>query len=462
MSETTGNSASAQETSRRRDWTKGPILRNLLILSWPMIVMEATYMVSQLFDLVWVGRSGSAALAGLGIGLMICFMVSTVDMAIIAGMRAMIARFVGAGDPVNARKVAAQAYILAFGWGAIVSVGGYFLAEPLVRMFGVEPAVVTEGTRYLRVMFLGWISMGMLVMGLYIMQSSGDSFNPMILEVIIRVVHVAISPFLVLGLWIFPAMGITGAALANVISQILGALFGFWYLFGGHTRLKLRLSDIRFIPGMTWRLLRIGIPSLISMVQMTASNFLLTWIVAPFGTAALAAHSLVNNINGFVSTPNIGMSAGMSVLAGQNLGAKQPQRAVKSTLLGAAVLQGFLVVCIIVILIWAENIVGLFTQDPETVKIATTFLRIATAAYLVMGLSAAFMACINGAGDTLATMIINIGMIWLVQIPLAFILANHTGLEANGIRWALVTAVFTTAAVSFLYFKFGKWRTKRV
>jgi putative MATE family efflux protein len=427
-----------------------------------MIVMEATYMVSQLFDMVWVGRSGSAAIAGLGIGLMLTFIFSTVDMAIIAGMRAMISRFIGAGDPDSAHKVAGQAYILAFAWGVIVTVAGYFLAAPLIGMFGVEPDVVAEGSRYLRVMFMGWVSLEMLVMGLYIMQSSGDSMNPMIIEVIIRAVHVALCPFLVLGLWFFPQMGITGAALSNVISQILGALIGFWFVFGGHTRIKLSLKDIRFQPGMTWRLLKIGIPSLISMAQMTASNFVLTWIIAPFGTVALAAHSLAGNVNGFVITPNMGMSSAVGVLSGQNLGARKPQRATRSAWLGAAILEGFLLLCSILILIWARTIVGVFTQDPQLIDIAATFLRIATAGYLVMGLSAALTACINGAGDTLPTMLINIGMIWVVQIPLAYILSRYTTLSFYGVRWAIVAAVLSGVIATSLYFKFGKWKKKRV
>jgi putative MATE family efflux protein len=456
------NSPPPKENARQRDWTQGPILRNLLLLSWPMMVMEATYMVSQLFDMVWVGRSGSAALAGLGIGLMLTFLVSTVDMAIIAGSRAMISRFIGAGDLDAAHKVAGQTYVLAVTWGLIVSIGGYFLAAPLVSMFGVEPEVVTEGSKFLRVMFMGWISLEFLIMSLYIMQSSGDSLNPMIIEVIIRAVHIALCPFLVLGLWIFPQLGIVGAAYANIAGQILGGAIGLWFVFGGHTRIKLSIRDVRFVPSISWRLLKIGVPSLISMAQMAASNFVLTWIVAPFGTASLAAHGLISNINGFVSTPSFGMSSGVGVLVGQNLGAKKPERATRSTWLGAAILEGLLVVCCIIILIWARGIVGLFTQDQELIGIATNFVRIATVSYLVLGFSSAFLACINGAGDTLPSMLINIGMIWLVQIPLAYLLSNHTGLQVYGIRWALVIGGVSAAILSFIYFKYGKWKTKRV
>jgi putative MATE family efflux protein len=462
MTETNSQQNKSQASPLRRDWTQGPIMRNLLLLSWPMILMEAIYMVSQLVDMVWVGRSGSAALAGLGIGAVMTFLISTVDMSIIAGTRAMLARFVGAGDPENARKVAGQAYLLAFCWGLAVSIGGYFLAGHLIAMFGVEADVVAEGSRYLKVMFLGWISMEILIMGLYVMQSSGDSVNPMIIEIIIRSVHVTLCPFLVLGLWIFPAMGIAGAALSNVISQILGAGLGLWFIFSGHTRIKLGLRDVRFIPGMTWRLLKIGLPNLVSMAQTTAASFITTMIISPFGTVAVAAHSLVNNLNGFVSTPTIGLSSGVGVLVGQNLGARQTARAVKSTWLGIALSEGFLVLCSIAILIWAKGIVGFFIQDPEVIEVASGFVRIATAYYILMGLSSILSACINGAGDTLPTMLINIGMIWLVQVPLAYGLSHYSGLGAYGIRWALVGAFACNAAATFLYFKFGKWRTKKV
>jgi putative MATE family efflux protein len=462
MSNTANNGTPAKASPAHKDWTQGSIMRNLLLLSWPMIVMEALYMISQLFDMVWVGRSGSSAIAGLGIGLVLTFMVSTVDMAVIIGMRAMISRFVGAGDPESARKVAGQAYILSVGWGVLVTLGGFILAKPLIGMFGVSPEVLDQGSRYLKVMFAGWISMELHVMGLYIRQAVGDSMSPMKTQLIVRSLHVALCPFLVLGLWIFPHMGIAGAALSNVISQALGGLIGIWYIFGGHTRIKLSLKDIRFVPDLTWRILKIGVPSLISMAQMTASNFILTWIVAPFGTLALAAHSLNGNINGFVNTPSMGMSNAVGVLVGQNLGAKQPDRAVKSAWLGAAILQGFLIICLIAILIWARGIAAIFTQDAALIDITTNFLRIATGSYLVMGLTSALTSGINGAGDTLPTMLINIGMIWLVQLPLAYFLSRYTGLEVYGVRLGMVIAPVAAAIATFLYFKFGKWKTKRV
>jgi putative MATE family efflux protein len=451
-----------KESRIKRDWTQGPILKNLLLLSWPMIVMEATYMVSQLFDMIWVGRSGSASIAALGVASVVFMMLSTIDMALISGARAMIARFMGAGDPESARKVAGQAYILAVSWGTLVTVAGFFLVGPIMNLFGVEPEVAREGIRYLRVVFAGWISLEFLVMGLYIIQSTGDSMNPMIMEIGIRVVHVVLCPFLVLGIGIFPHMGIAGAALSNVISQALGGVIGLWLLFGSYTRIKLSLKDIRFIPEMTWRLLKIGIPSLISMLQMNFSMFVLMRIIVPFGTLAVAANSLVSNVNGFVITPNMGMGGAVGVLVGLNLGAKKPERAVRSTWLGAGILQAFLISCGIIILIFAEKIVGVFNSDPALISLGAAFLRIATAAYLVMGINSALMSCISGAGDTLPNMIINIGMIWAIQIPLTYFLSNHSSLDVYGIRWALVASSFAGTIAYLTYFKLGWWKKKRI
>ncbi len=456
------NTAARKGSLLSRDLTQGSIVKNLLHLSWPMIVMEATYMVSQIFDMIWVGKAGSSSIAALGVANLFMFMLTSIDMALIAGARAMISRFIGANDPESAKKVAGQSFILAVGWGLIVTIFGSLFVRDILNLFGMEAAVVEEGVKYLRVFFAGWVSLELLVMGLYVIQSTGDSFNPMLVEISIRTVHLILCPFLVLGLWFFPPMGIAGAALTNVISQALGAFAGLWMLFTGYSRMKLSLPDFRVNLSMMWRMIKIGFPSLISMLQSTFSMLVLTKIIVPFGTQAIAANSLVSNVHGFVITPNLGMGGAVAVLVGQNLGAQQPERAVKSTWFGAVMLEGFLITCSIALLIWAEPIVRLFNNDPELVAIGAAFLRISTVGYLVLGLNFALMNCISGAGDTLPNMIINVCMIWVIQIPLTYFLANYTDIGVYGIRWGMVISFFAGSIAYFTYFKSGRWKRKKV
>ncbi len=427
-----------------------------------MIVMEATWMTSQLFDMVWVGKAGASSIAALGITFVVTQLISTIEMGFITGSRAMIARFVGARDWEGARKVAAQTYIVAVSWAVFVSVAGFLLAGPIMRMFGVEEQVAIEGAKYLRIFFAGWLTMELCIMSLYTMQSTGDSFHPMLIELSIRAVHLTLCPFLVLGLWFFPKLGISGAALSNVISQGVGATAGLFLLFGGYTRIKLSLRDFRFIPDMTWRMLKIGFPNLISNLQANLSMFVITWIIVPFGTQAIAANSLASTVHTFVSTPNFGLGSGVAVLVGQNLGAKQPDRAVKTTWMGAGILEAFLIACSIVILIWAEGIMSVFNSDPALIAIGASFLRITTVCYLVIGISSALMNCIVGAGDTLPNMLINIGIIWVVQIPLTYLLSRYTGLGVYGIRWAMVISLAAGTLAYFIYFRTGRWKLKKV
>jgi putative MATE family efflux protein len=456
----------SRKVSLHRDLTQGSIPKNLLQLSWPMIVMEATYMVSQIWDMLWVGRaSGASSIAALGIGSMIMMLLSSVDLALISGARAMVARFVGARDFEGAKKAASQSLIMAVCWGLVITIFVSTFARDILNIFGMEPAVVEEGVKYLRIIFAGWISLEILIMSLYTIQATGDSFNPMVIEIFMRIIHLVLTPLLVLGVGILPVLGITGAALSNVIAQCFGATIGLWMLFTGFSRIKLSLRDFKPMPSMMWRVLKIGFWSMISMLQSSASMFVITTVIVPFGTQAIAANGVVGNIQGFIITPNLGLGGAVGVLVGQNLGAKHPDRAVKSTWYGAAILEGFLLACGAALLIWAERIGGCFVSDPvdpQLIAIGAAFLRISTVGYLVMGLNSALMNCITGAGDTFPNMIINIALIWAVQVPLTYYLAQHTGLGVYGIRWAMVISLFAGAIAYFLYFQSGRWKHKKV
>jgi putative MATE family efflux protein len=427
-----------------------------------MMMMETLYVVSQIVDMIWIGRLGSCAIAGVGVANIVLLLVMSMDFGLIVGVRALVARHVGADDIRGANYIAGQAFILSVIWGALITGAGILLAEPIIRMFGVESQVVKEGTAYLRIMFAGWVALEVLVMGLYVIQSSGDTMTPLKIEFSIRVLHVTLCPFLVRGLWVFPQLGVSGAALSNVISQILGAGLGLWLLFRGHTRLRLTLRDFRFSLDIILRILKIGVPALVMTLQRSLGDLALTWFIVPFGTLAVAAHSLASRVDMFLFMPGTGLGSGAGVLVGQNLGAHQPERAERGAWLAVGFVEVFMVACSIVILLWAENIMGIFTTETSLIHLGSIFLRIATASYLVLALVLVLQSCIAGAGDTVPNMIINVGMIWGVQLPLAFLLPRVTGLGIFGVRWAIVASTFAGTIAYVTYFRLGRWKTKKV
>jgi putative MATE family efflux protein len=447
---------------RQRDWTRGSVIGNLLLLSWPMVLMESLWVIGQLIDLIWIGRLGSDSLAGVGLANVIAMMIFALDMGVLTGVRAMIARDVGAGNLHEASRVAGQALILGACFGIVITIAGLLSAEKLLGLFGSEPEVVAEGTAYLRIILAGWVASELMLMALYAVQASGDTVTPMIVEAVIRVIHIAICPFLVLGLWIFPRMGVSGAALSNILAQVLGAAIMLWIMFQGRTRLHLVLQDLRVNVGIIWRILKIGIPAVAMNIQSSFGSMLLMRFIVPFGTLAVASHSLSGRVEMFLFVPGMGLGTGSGVLVGQNLGANQPSRAKKSTWLAVVLVEAFMAVCAAAILIWAEYIIGIFSQEAGLISLGADFMRIASAAYLVSGFAMVMQNCIAGAGDTMPNMIVSIVTMWAVQLPLAFWLSQHTNLEIYGIRWAMVISAFLNAAAYTTYFLTGRWMKKRL
>ena len=183
----------------------------------------------------------------------------------------------------------------------------------------------------------------------------------MFIEGMMRAIHVTLCPFLVLGLWIFPHLGIRGAALSNVISQSLGAVAVLWGLFAGRSRLHVHLADLHFAPRVMWRLLRVGIPALVMNLQGALGGSILMRFIVPFGTLGVAALSLARA--GSICScpsPESAWGAGAGVLVGHNLGASRPERAERSAWLAVGFVQAFMMACCAVILLWADQVVGIF------------------------------------------------------------------------------------------------------
>jgi putative MATE family efflux protein len=446
----------------QRDWTKGSIIGNLLSLAWPMMAGGSLDMLGPTIDMIWVGRLGAASIAGVGVSGMVTMLVQSMMMGLYMGLRAMVARFVGAGDVKGANHVAQQSLVINVIYSITMALIGIFLADHILLLMGVEPDVIVQGVPYLRIQFVGMVTMSFRRMSEATMQASGDSVRPMFIAIFYRLFHIVLCPFLVFGWWIFPQLGVSGAALTNVFSQGIGAVLGMWFLFGGKTRLQLTLRNFRLDPSMIWRLVKLALPASVTAMERTLGNLVLIWFMTPFGTLAVAAHTINQRVEMFIHTPAMALGQAAGVLAGQNLGANQPSRAEKTGWIGAGFLGGIMLIVSLAVFLCAENLIHIFSSDPELIRLAGIFLRIACAGYFTMGITAALQQCVNGAGDTLIPMIIMLLNMWIVQVPLAYFLPRMTGLGVYGVRWAIIAGATTAALIYALYFRLGRWKYKKV
>ena len=443
-----------------KDWTKGSITRNLLSLSWPLIVSESLYTLGISIDMVWVGKLGTAPIAAVGIAGIFAGILMMLMNGLSVGTRALIARFVGAGDIAGANHVARQAFTVAVAYAVIMTAIGLWLSEPILKLLGLEADVVAEGVVYMHIMFAGSATVSFWLTVNTIMQASGDTVTPMKITILYRCIHLVLCPFLVLGWGTFPGMGVSGAALINVISRGIGMVLGLWVLFAGRSQLRLTLRNFRLDPNMIWRMVRIGIPASVMGAQRSLSMLVLARLIVPFGTLAVAAHSLVQRVEMLLFPPCMGLGIASGVLVGQNLGAHQPRRAERSVWQAAGLAQGIVIVCSIVILVWAEEIVSIFNTEPTLMAMTSIFLRIGVTGFLMMGFSSVLMQSISGAGDTVPVMIFSILTAWGVTIPLAYLLPGVGDLGVYGLRWALVIGMAAGMVASLIYFRTGRWKRK--
>jgi putative MATE family efflux protein len=445
-----------------RDWTQGGIIRNLWLLGWPMMLGSLLNQIGPVIDMIWVGKLGTASMAGVGVAGMVVMVANSLRMGLSVSTRALVSRFVGAGDTGQANHVAQQTLVVSIAFSTILAIIGIFLSDTILRLLMLEADVIEQGATYMRIQFIGSVTMSLWMMAESTMQASGDAVNPMRIVVGFRLLHIVLSPFLIFGWWIFPRLGVSGAAVTNVIAQGIGGAIGLWLLFSGQTRLRLTLRNFRFDGKMIWRLMRIGLPASVTGAERTFANLILMWFVVPFGTWAVAAHSLIERIDVFAHMPSQGFGMAAGVLAGQNLGAGQPQRAEKTAWLAAGLIT--IVMFIVAGIIWlvAEGLVRLFNTEPELVKITSTFLRIQIVSYLMFGLVVVLMQCLNGVGDTVIPMVTTLTSMWMVQVPVAYFLSQFTGLGVYGVRWGIVSAVVARAVIYSIYFKLGRWKRKKV
>jgi putative MATE family efflux protein len=441
-----------------KDWTQGSIVNNLWLLSWPMIISSVLNTLGPTVDMIWVGKLGSSSVAGVGLAGLAVQLVNSLLMGLFAGLRAMVARFVGAGDNESASRAAEQAITVSAIFSVIMALIGIFFARQILDIFGVSAAVVDQGTPYLRIQFIGMVAMGLVMMGSSTMQASGDTINPMKISVIYRILHVVLCPFLVFGWWIFPKMGVSGAAMTSVVSQTLGGAIGLWFLFSGRTRLRLTFKGFRFDTKLLWRIVKIGIPASINGMERSVVSLVMMWFIKPYGTLAIAAHTIMTRVEMVVLMPGMGFGQASGVLAGQNMGANHPERAEKSGWLGVAMFEVFMVLSAVVIFLWAPGIVRIFNSEAGVVEIGSAFMKIAAVGYFFMGFAAVLADCLNGVGDTVIPMATSLITMWAVQVPLAYFLPNWTGLGVIAVRWAMAAALAMRAITYAIYFRAGRWK----
>ena len=441
-----------------RDLTTGGVRRNLWFIAWPQMVAGVFNASDQLADIFWAAKvAGFNAIGGVGVAQAYGQLIMMARMGLDVGMQAMIARAVGARRLDLANHTMLQAFTLTFLLSLVLTVFGVLFAPFLLRIVGVSEAVADVAVFYLQFQFVSSGIQSFRQTTGAALQASGDTFTHMKSTIASRVLHLIISPFLIFGWFGLPDMGIAGAAAANAAAQVVGVVWNLYALSSGSSRLRLSLLDYRVDLPLMWRIVKIGAPATATQMERGLSEMVLIRLVSPFGDIALAAYSLTRRLERLTNIGSQGMGRASGILVAQNLGAEQPARArstVKWAVAYVMVIRGSAGALLIA---FPAFFIGLFSNEPEFVETAVVWLRIQAVAGTLLGGGQVFQQSFNIAGDTLAPMLVTFMSMWVMEVPLAFVLSRWTPAEALGVAIAIAIAMFVRFALYGGYYFTGRW-----
>ena len=433
------------------------IRRLVFGLAWPVIVENLLQTAVGMVDLLMVSRLGAAAIAGVGIGTQILFVIFMSIGALAVSTTALVARRTGEQRPAEASRVLKQSVLLALGAGVLLALCGVPAAEHIVRLLGAESTVVTLGGSYLRITFL---FSGFLIASFVLgagLRGVGDSRKPMMAAMLINVVNISLDYVLIFGHLGFPALGVEGAAWAAAIGRSSGAAVLAFFLLRASSRQRLSLlgregwrPDLDIIR----RLVQIGLPSLIEGLSRSLGFLMFSTIVIGLGTTVFAAQRVVFALMSLSFMPGFAFGIAASALTGQALGAERPDRARRATwfaVRSALLWMGSLAVLFFFGGPWLTR---LFTSDPEIVRIGSSGLKALALGQPFFACSMVLAGALRGAGDTRFPMLTSSVGMWVVRLPTAWWFALELG-------WGLPGAFASFALGSAIEATIMTWRYRR-
>lgn len=445
------------QSSIKEDLTEGSISHSIWKLAFPTMVSNGLFSIVGVVDLFFVGKLGPEAIATVTMGMVIVSLIWIIQIGITAATVAMLTRAFGAKEKEQAKAVIAQGLFMSLVSSVVISILGFIFAGDVLYLMGAAEEVVSIGINYVRILSLASIPISIMFLIFAVFRGAGDAVKPLKIFAIASVVHCGLDPLLIFGIGIFPQMGVAGSATAWAISRVVGMFLCLYILFGEKRLIGFEFKDLRFNPGLSREMIRIGFFQSLQMVIWTVKSIILLRIVAIFGTTAVAAFGIVAKVSGLIDMICGGLSVSVQTLVGQNLGAQKAERAEKSSWL--SVLYGVLFTFAfgMMLFIFAKDVIFLFNSDPNIISIGVLFLHIILPTYIFLALSSILGGGFVGAGDTRSPTKI-VGMSTALCLLLALLLAKTLNLGTNGIWIAIAVSNILSGALMTLWFKRGKWK----
>ncbi|MCK5940769.1 MAG: MATE family efflux transporter [Planctomycetes bacterium] len=456
----------------QHDYTRLALPTAILLLAVPMVLEMGLESLFALVDIWWVNRiddgwfgsvpTDGAAVAAIGLTEGVLSLVYAIAFGLGMAVTAMVARRVGERDLDGAAVAGSQAIGLGIAVGLLLGLpAAWFAPELLSLMSDGNQRVVDIGAGYARWTMASTVVITLLFLQNAIFRGAGDPMLALKVLTVSNGLNLILDPCLMFGWGPFPQLGVEGAAVATCTGRTIAVGYQFWLLKRGSGRIHLRRL-ISFAVGPMWTMVKLSFGTIGQFLIGTSSWLFLTAFVNSFGEQAGAGYTTGIRILLFALLPAWGLSNAAATLVGQNLGAGHPERAERAVWLTGWYDMLFLAFVTVVMELFPEPIVQAFASGDEVRGYALDTLRIVASGYVFYAWGMVCMQAFNGAGDTKTPTWITFWTLWVLQIPLAWVLAFWFELGPAGVFWAIPVSECAFAAMAVVLFRRGRWKQTKV
>jgi putative MATE family efflux protein len=427
------------------------MLTNLVVMAVPIMFsnfIQVVYNLTDTFFLGQISHGAKEAVAVTGLAFPIIFLCASFGQGLAVATTALVSRFKGSNEIEKIRHVLGQTWLLNMLFLLFLFLVYQFGVYPILNILQTPEEIVSIAAAYIQYILLG---IGMMFI-FFIYQSFavaiGDSISPMVINCISVILNIVLDPLFIYGAGDLPAMGVEGAGLATFLSRVLTVLMAGTYMVRRYHNFLPKKEN--FIPDYRsiQKILSIAIPS--SMAQTTTSLgfVVMQGLVNSFGTAVMSAHAIGTRFVNFIMMPPMGISNALAGIIGQNLGAGKPERAIKSFHISLGLSMAIMTAGSIIIYFRGDRLSSFFIQDAQVISLANEMLKINSIAVWFFGFLFMFWGVFNGSGHTKPVMIADILRLWLIRLPLAYLLSGY--FLRKGFEWPIIISRILEFFAAFL------------
>ena len=446
----------SESNSRLKVFLENPS-KALWSLAIPIMFGMGIQTLYNLVDMIFIGKLGGQAITGIAFNMPLFFLVLGLTMGLGTGVTASIARFIGQENKKQADNSAEHAVFMAAIISVFLSLIGLMFGKTILNFFGAKGEILNLGWEYLQVMCIGMPFM--IFSGFFrsILAGEGDMKFPMMIAGLGTVLNIILDPIFIFELESYGGfgfgLGIAGAAMATVISQVI-VFFVFVYMlfFKDHSYITFRLRDFSFSTDIIWDIVKIGLPASLSMVVMAIGQGVFNKILIHFSADTVAAYQVAGRLDMLVFLPIFSIAASLTTLVGMFFGAKEYE-ALRFTIKYGIMSAFFLtVLSSTFIFLFAEIAVGFFTEDELIISISANFLRLFAFVYPLISVGITTGRVLQGLGKGLPVLVITIVRVLGVSAPLAVFFIFYMGKPVEWVWYSMMlsTVVAFIIALSWL------------